>query len=79
MLHSTHHRNCTLTTMYTLMSYHVTLTARLITHITVIEMFTIMQALMRYMTNLLTKCLITDITAMCALASTHVLCYHVSL
>jgi len=31
------------------------------------------------MTNLLTKCLTTDITAICALASTHVLCYHVSL
>jgi len=25
MLYCTHHRNCTLTTMYALMSYHVTL------------------------------------------------------
>jgi len=25
MLYCTHHRNCTLTTMYTLMSYHTTL------------------------------------------------------
>jgi len=41
MLYCTHHRNCTLTTMYAMISYHVTLYS-MDYYITVIQMLTIM-------------------------------------
>jgi len=51
----------------------------LITHTRVIQMLSTMYALMCYMTTLLTKCFITDITAIQALTSMHDVCYHVDL
>jgi len=62
------------------MSYHVTLYSKsLITNITVTEMLNTIYVLILYMTILLTKCLITQITAIWALTSTYGPCYHVTL